>query len=96
MNEEIRAYLLTHYATPANCGFSDEDSLLESGVLDSMAMVDLIAHLEDKYGVDVTEDDMTPENFDTVDAIAAYVRENTRDPFPASTLCGRKTDRPCH
>lgn len=73
MKEEIRSYLLSHRATDAVDSFSDDESLLESGVLDSMTMVDLIAHLEQTYAISVDEDDMIPENFDSVDAIAAYV-----------------------
>ena len=51
-----------------------EDSLLEHGVLDSMAMVELIAFLEGEFGVKVARTDMVPENFETIQAIAQFVR----------------------
>ena len=73
MNADIRNYLITHRASENLAEFSDTDSLLESGVLDSMTMVDLIAHLEQTYGIQVAEDDMMPENFDSIDAIVNYV-----------------------
>lgn len=73
MKDEIRAYLATHRATQGSGDFGDQESLLEAGVIDSMAMVDLIAHLEETYSITIDEDDMVPENFDTVDAIVAYV-----------------------
>jgi len=38
-----------------------------------MAMVDLIAHLEKTYAITIDEDDMVPENFDSVEAIVTYV-----------------------
>lgn len=74
MEHQIRSYLLT---TPAASGVSklaDHDSLLAAGVIDSVAMIDLIAHLETTYKIHVLEDDMTPENFDSVAAIARYVQ----------------------
>lgn len=74
MKAELREYLVNHRAGDELAEFSDGDSLLEAGVIDSMAMVDLIAHLEQTYGITVEEDDMVPENFDSIDAIAAYVK----------------------
>ena len=73
MKEEIRAYLASHRATDGADHLRDNESLLEAGVIDSMAMVDLIAHLENTYSITVDEDDMVPENFDSVDAIVSYV-----------------------
>ncbi len=73
MKDEIRAYLKSNRATAGAGEFGDQESLLEAGVIDSVAMVDLIAHLEKTYSIQVDEDDMVPENFDSVDAIVAYV-----------------------
>ena len=52
-----------------------EESLLERGVLDSAAMIDLIEKLEDSYGVSIEEDELVPENFDSIRAIASFVAE---------------------
>jgi len=78
MKDEIRKYLLSNNATGRIEDFSDEDSLLEAGVIDSMTMVGLIAFLEETYGISIGEDDMIPENFDSIDAIATYI-EARRD-----------------
>ena len=81
MRDEIRQYLMANPATHNISEFADDDSLLESGVIDSLTMVDLITHLETTYGISIDEDDMVPENFDSIDAIACYVErkrgENT-------------------
>jgi acyl carrier protein len=73
MQHEIRQYLEMHRADPDSGEFADSDSLLEMGIIDSLMMVDLIAHLEATYVISVDEDDMIPENFDSVDALVAYV-----------------------
>jgi len=70
---EIRQYLVAHQPPESPARISDDESLLESGVIDSVAIMDLIAYLEGAFGIAVGEDDMTPENFDSVNAIAAYV-----------------------
>lgn len=50
-----------------------ETELFSSGMLDSVSMVGLIAYVEDKADIHVQPGDVTLENFDTVDAILAYV-----------------------
>ena len=54
-------------------GVGDGESLLEAGVIDSMAVLELVGHIEQQYGFTVSDDDMMPENFDTIDAIAAFI-----------------------
>ncbi len=54
-------------------GLNVDDSLLESGIIDSVKMLDLIGFLEETYKIEVDDDDLYPENFDTLNAIAEYV-----------------------
>jgi acyl carrier protein len=53
---------------------SDMDSLLRAGVLDSLAMVGLVAELQQVFGIQVEDDELVPEHFDSVRAIAELVR----------------------
>ena len=50
----------------------DED-LLATGIVDSHGVMQLVAFLRERYGVTVGEDDLTPENFQTIAAIGAFV-----------------------
>ncbi|HXE44387.1 MAG TPA: phosphopantetheine-binding protein [Conexibacter sp.] len=50
----------------------DED-LLASGIVDSHGVMQLVGFLQDRYGVTVRDDALTPENFQTIAAIAAFV-----------------------
>lgn len=50
-----------------------DTELFSSGLLDSVSMVGLISFVEEKAGVHVQPGDVTLENFDTIDAILAYV-----------------------
>ena len=73
VNTQVREYLAKHGAGGDVSAVGDEESLLGAGVIDSVAMVDLIAFLEGEYGIVVDEDDMVPEHFDSIAAIAGYV-----------------------
>ena len=60
--------------------FMMDDSSLDDGasfmanhVLDSTGFLELISHLEETYGIKVLDDEMVPENLDSLDSVAAFV-----------------------
>lgn len=73
MNDVIRDFLTSNRADPDAGDFTDSESLLEQGVIDSVVMVDLIKFLESEYQICIEDDETTPENFDSVTAIVAFV-----------------------
>lgn len=60
-------------------GVADGESLLEAGVIDSMGVLELVSFIEKQYRISVSEDEMMPENFDTVDALAAFIAARRGD-----------------
>ena len=52
---------------------SPEESLFESGLLDSFTLTDLVGALEGEFGIRIPDSDLTPRMFDTVVRIEAYV-----------------------
>ncbi len=63
---------------PALLPVADETSLLESGILDSLSLLQLVVFLEGRFGITVGDADLLPEHFATVNTICAYLR--TREP----------------
>jgi len=59
---------------PALLPLSNETSLLEGGILDSLSLLRLVVFLEGQFKITVDETDLLPENFDSVNAICAYLR----------------------
>ena len=59
---------------PAVLPLSNDTSLLKGGILDSLSLLRLVVFLQDRFEVTVDETDLLPENFDSVDAICAYLR----------------------
>ena len=54
--------------------FEKETELVDSGILDSMAIIQLVARLADEYDVESTPVDLVPENFNSAEAIYALVK----------------------
>lgn len=69
----VKEFLYEDHLEEEFKGLQVDDSLLESGIIDSVKMLDLISFLEDTYKIEVDDDDLYPENFDTLNAIAEYV-----------------------
>lgn len=53
--------------------YSKEKSMMTDGVLDSFDVVGIITELADEFDIEITIDDMTEENFDSLEAICAMV-----------------------
>ncbi|MCC6781326.1 MAG: acyl carrier protein [Planctomycetes bacterium] len=53
---------------------SDSDSLLETGVMDSTGVLEIVDFLKVTWDVDVSDHEMLPENLDSIERLAAFVR----------------------
>ena len=53
----------------------DDESLLMTGVIDSIKMVELLSFFEKSYGITVDDDELNPENFETIDAIVSFISQ---------------------
>lgn len=74
IRQQIHEYIVMNFlfdgaATP----FDDDTPLVERNILDETGVVELVLFIEETYGAQVNEADVTSENFDTVNAIANYV-----------------------
>lgn len=63
---------------PALLPLSNDASLLEGGILDSLSLLRLVVFLERQFSITVGESDLLPENFNNVNTICTYLR--TREP----------------
>jgi acyl carrier protein len=50
-----------------------DDNLLAKGIIDSHGVMELVAFLEERYGIAVGDEDLTPENFESVTRIDQFV-----------------------
>jgi acyl carrier protein len=51
----------------------DNDSMIRKGIVDSTGILELITHLEETFAISVAEDEMVPANFESIDAITAFM-----------------------
>lgn len=66
--------MLTEHGDDAS--FGDDESLIDSARLDSLAVVKLVSFLESAFGVDFAKLEFDPKRFDSIDAMTAMVEES--------------------
>lgn len=72
--QQVRLFITENYLYGQDKHFDDSDSFLEHGIIDSTAVLELVAFLEENYGVTVGDEELTPDNLDSVNSVSAYLR----------------------
>ena len=71
---DVRRFLEDNFIMGSGAAaLADDASFLEHQVLDSTGFLELIGHLEESYGIKVLDDEMTPENLDSLRSVADYI-----------------------
>jgi acyl carrier protein len=74
IKKQVREYIVENFLMGQNGdALSDETSFLAHHILDSTGVLELVSFIEGTYGIFVADDEITPENLDSLNAIAAYV-----------------------
>ena len=74
MKKEIREFIEREIMKDERGGIlKDTDPLIESGIIDSLGIQILLAHLEETYSVHILDEELIPENFETVESIVSLV-----------------------
>ncbi len=76
----IKRYILDKFLfTDDQNAVGDKDSLVRGGILDSTGIYELIMHIEETFNLSIAPEEMTPENFDTIDAMDAFIARKRAD-----------------
>ena len=78
--DQIRKFVFDKFPLAKSRGLGDSSRLLEEGVLDSLGILELVDYLQGELSITIEDDDLVPENFASIDAIAAFVETKTKTP----------------
>jgi len=72
--DTIRNFILENYLfTDEQSALSSSDSFMEKGIIDSTGILEVIFFLEEEFGLVVSDEEMIPENLDSVNNIIAFI-----------------------
>ena len=76
VKKQIRDFILKN-ALSGSTGINldDEDSFLEKEIIDSTGVLELVSFVEERFGIEVNDDELIPDNFDSVSKLNEYVKK---------------------
>lgn len=84
MRAEITKYIVETFLFGQGAQLTDDASFLEQGILDSTGVLELVAHLESTYGIKVNDDELTPDNLDSINSICSFIECKRAQPAQAA------------
>ena len=78
IKKDIKEFILDEFS-PDESQLKDNILLFDSGIIDSLVMVKLAAFIKESYGVNINPSEVTMENFNTIEKIAKFISEKTKN-----------------
>lgn len=76
---EVRAFVIQNFMFGRGDHLQDEESFLESGLIDSTGVLELVGFLESTYGITVADEDLVPANLDSVARVCRFVEHKLQE-----------------
>jgi len=77
---KIRSFIIENFLFGEDNGLKDDTSFLDEGIIDSTGVLELVTYLEEEYEIEVEDEELIPENLDSIDNIAVYLEGKTETP----------------
>ena len=72
--DKLRKYILeTYLFTTDDSALANSDSFLDRGIIDSTGIMELVMYLEEEFGLTVADEELLPENLDSIDSLVKFV-----------------------
>jgi len=73
IKNRVRQYIVDNFLYGDDNGLKNEDSLLDKGVIDSTGIVELLSYVEDVYDLEVADEEISRDNFDSIDKLSSFI-----------------------
>ena len=71
--QPVRTFIIENFLFGRSEGLTDEQSFLDTGIIDSTGILELVAFLEKTYGIHVNDEELVPENLDSINNISKFL-----------------------
>jgi acyl carrier protein len=75
--ESIRKFVVDNFLFGEGGQLKDDTSFLDGGVISSTGVLELAMYIENTFGIKVKDDEMVPENLDSINAVASFLQKNS-------------------
>jgi acyl carrier protein len=74
LNQDLATFIEKQLIGDGRTKVGETTALIEDGIVDSMGLMQIVTFIEDRTGLRISDDDVTPDNFETVAAIGELVK----------------------
>ena len=71
--EKLKVFFKDNFMVEIDDKFNPDDSFLENGIIDSTGVLELVTFIEESFGFKVEDEEIIPENLDSISSIEAYI-----------------------
>ena len=72
---KIREFIVENFLFGSANGLKDDTSFLDEGIVDSTGVLELVTFVEDEFSIQVLDEELIPENLDSINNVAAYLEQ---------------------
>lgn len=77
IEEIVKEYIISEimYERGMSASLDNDEPLLEQGILDSVGLLHLLTFIEERFDIQVLDEEVVPENFENLNSIASFVKD---------------------
>jgi acyl carrier protein len=79
---QVREFVTTNFYVADPSTLKDDTSLLEAGIVDSTGVLEVVQFLESQFGLQIEDDEIVPENVDSIARITAFIEKKSTSAAP--------------
>ncbi|MGQ9647785.1 MAG: acyl carrier protein [Thermodesulfobacteriota bacterium] len=82
IEKDIKKFIMDNFILDGDNNLSNEDSLLEKGIIDSTGVLELVAFIEEAYHFKIRDEELVPENLDSIKNISQFIQNKLKENTP--------------
>ena len=71
--QKVKEFIIENFLFGNDEGLKDDTSFLDEGIIDSTGILELVNYLEEEFGISVDDEELIPENLDSINNVTAYL-----------------------
>ena len=73
IQEQVKKFIIDRFPTARRRELKNTEPLLENGIIDSLGVLDLVTFMEEQFAINVADEELVPDNFQTIERLTAFV-----------------------
>ena len=78
LQQDIRSFIVENFLFGEDNGLEDDSSFVKEGIVDSTGIMQLVSFIQEQYMIAIEDEELTPENLDSITKVSAFIEEKKR------------------